>query len=287
MRKYWYLPLLIAICLFWACDKIDQPLKVQPASCGDCEVTANDELATQRNVLIEEFTGHTCNNCPLAANEIKRLQKEYGKDRIHAIAIHASNFAVPDPGKGYPNDYRTEEGSEIYSAANPFGVPSGLLSRLDYGTQSFVKLFGAWESKATPLLDQPAEIALGAEVFYNDTLREACINAKFRAEADLSERPLHWCAFLVEDGIVAPQTMPDYSTKEDYVHNFMLRGAFQDAVGTPIEGFDGTAGSTACTSRLITLDEEWNPASCSIVFYVYERTSDSWEVLQVITKKLQ
>jgi len=63
-----------------SCDVIDQPFK------GNVQDTTSTQQ--QRNVLIEDFTGHRCKNCPKASKAIEALVDAYGS-RIIGLAIHA------------------------------------------------------------------------------------------------------------------------------------------------------------------------------------------------------
>lgn len=47
-----------------------------------------------RKVLIEDFTGQKCVNCPKATDEIHVLQETYGEDNIIAVGIHSCNLSV-------------------------------------------------------------------------------------------------------------------------------------------------------------------------------------------------
>ena len=59
-------------------DESDRLIYVKPAD-------------VKRRVLLEDFTGQRCVNCPKASDEIKALQEQYGEDRIiQLMASHAS-----------------------------------------------------------------------------------------------------------------------------------------------------------------------------------------------------
>ena len=65
-----------------ACSRVaegDRLIYVPPAS-------------AERNVLIEDFTGQRCVNCPAATKKIEELHSQYG-DRIIPVAIHSGPFA--------------------------------------------------------------------------------------------------------------------------------------------------------------------------------------------------
>ena len=56
-----------------ACDNIDENERLIP-------VTPQENL-NQKNILIEDFTGMNCVNCPSAAAQIKQLQAAYEDGR--------------------------------------------------------------------------------------------------------------------------------------------------------------------------------------------------------------
>ena len=54
-----------------------------------------DSYVNPEKVLIEDYTGHLCPNCPEAGREIKAIQDIYG-NQVIALAIHVSKtFARP------------------------------------------------------------------------------------------------------------------------------------------------------------------------------------------------
>lgn len=82
--KYFCLSLLLFTMLLTGCDTVapgDRLIEIPAA-------------AVRRNVLIEEFTGQRCLNCPEATAVIKTLQDNYSADRLIAVAIHAGPLSV-------------------------------------------------------------------------------------------------------------------------------------------------------------------------------------------------
>ncbi|MDZ7848813.1 MAG: Omp28 family outer membrane lipoprotein [Owenweeksia sp.] len=279
------IPLLLLALAITGCNQIDEPVKPAVLSCGDCSASEADPFITQQNVLIEEFTGITCNNCPNAVGEIKDLQSQY-PERVFSIGIHASNFAVPNPPK-YPDDFRTESGTEIYNYANPVGVPSGMVNRRDYGQSDFAKLYFSWSGEVDDILQRgQASIGILPEVVTSgDTV---CLTARFKALEDLTGKDLRWCAFLTENGIIAPQKMPDNSQNKNYEHIHVLRATLNGTFGSPLAAgnFIGNKNEVACETRSIVLKEEWVAENCEIIVYVYEDGDNSQEVQQVVAKHL-
>ena len=79
------------------------------------DTTTENQL---RQVLIEEFTGVRCVNCPAGSEAIENLLDSYG-DQLVAISIHAGFFSPPMGESQY--DFRTDEGNNLMSFMT--GVP--------------------------------------------------------------------------------------------------------------------------------------------------------------------
>ena len=271
-----------------SCDKIPKGERIKQTgiSCGECEILPDDEFITQKGVLLEEFTGTSCTNCPEGAAEGKKLVDEY-PDQLFLVAIHAGSFAVPNETKGLPMDFRTQEGTEIFDWTKPLGVPSALIDRNDYGTADFSKFYqgSGWANEVADILTNTtqAEVGIKAEVQADETSRIVCLTTKFKAMEDVSDKDLYWSAYLLESGIIAPQ-LDGGSKRDDYEHNHVLRTTFNSAFGTPIPEFDGTEDAVSCDSRQLVLDEEWVWQNCAIVVFVYDR--NTYEVLQTIETHL-
>ena len=66
------------------------------ASCTD--IDENDRLMyvkpaeVKKHVLIEDFTGQRCVNCPKATNLIHSLQQQFGEDNVIAVGIYGGDF---------------------------------------------------------------------------------------------------------------------------------------------------------------------------------------------------
>ena len=86
-----------------------------------------------QKVLIEDFTGHKCQNCPEAAEELHILQDSY-ENQVIGIAIHAGFFAEPNSAVApfLTTDFRTEKGTEIHDFFGANAYPVGMVNRVDY-----------------------------------------------------------------------------------------------------------------------------------------------------------
>ena len=116
-----------------SCDIVEGPYLI------DNNTNPVDTNTFVKKVLIEDFTGHRCPNCPAAAEELAALQGFYG-DRVIGIAIHPSSqaFSTPSPltSSSYTYDFRTEFGDDIDNIfeITTVGLPRGMVNRTGFDT---------------------------------------------------------------------------------------------------------------------------------------------------------
>ena len=63
--------LIVTFLAFVSCDKVENP--VIPKKCNLANIHVVDSNTTtmdSRKVLVQDFTGHTCGNCPRAAEDM-------------------------------------------------------------------------------------------------------------------------------------------------------------------------------------------------------------------------
>lgn len=271
-----------------SCDKIDEPLIPLDACVAQCVALPGENYIIKKAVLIEEFTGITCNNCPDAALKAKELSDK-NPGGVVLIGIHASSFATPNPAEGYDADFRTTLGTEYYNFVNPIGLPIGTIDRLDQSNpQQFPKPYTLWERNVDDQLDMgdTADIGILANpsLVTTDDGPAVCLEVKFKAMADLTNDSIYWTGYLLESGIKAQQKMPDGTKNKDYIHNHVLRAGFTETFGTPIPNFDRTLNSTGCSSSQIAIDPSWNTDHLEVVVMVY--SVNTFEVIQAIEIEL-
>ena len=76
----------IAIFATVACQEVDpndRLIYVKPAEVG-------------RAVLIEDFTGQKCINCPNGTNAINNIVEAYGEENVVAVGIHSGPLGLKD-----------------------------------------------------------------------------------------------------------------------------------------------------------------------------------------------
>ena len=214
---------------------------------------AVDDMPTNeimRNVLLEDFTGQRCVNCPKAAEIIHQLEKAYG-DRFIPVGI----YWEPKP---VPNGLATETGKEYFSNWNVEAQPAGLVGR--HGAISYIP--NDWIGLVRDEIQRTADIEMLAEATLNDKQIDITITETSQQNA-VSGKLQVW---IIEDGIVATQLMPDGSANKDYVHNHVFRTAVN---GTWGDAITIGAGTTLTQTFHQAIDSQWDTTKLSVVAFVY------------------
>ena len=254
--------IVTGIALLPSCDIVDEPYLKEIE--GNNDTTPVEQHV--RKVLLEDFTGQKCPNCPDAAVIAHTLQEVYG-EQIVIVAVHAGNFAIPDGT--FTADFRTTEGDELNSFFNisMYGYPMGLINRTEYNGYPVVPKEN-WETAFGLQVEMDVQADISIVNDWNSGTRklDCMIETEFLEDLDGT---YNICAFITESGIISPQQTSG-GIVQDYVHNHMLRGSLNGTWGDLV-GTDGLAipGSKLTNSYTFTLPAEWVAENCAIVAYVY------------------
>ena len=225
-----------------------------------------------RAVLIEDFTGQYCVNCPRATEEIERLVEEYGDTTVIAVAIHSGPFSK---NQGAYTPLYTAQGDEYFSHWGLSAQPVGLVDRL-FSSTPFD--YTDWAGAVNYELEKkaPVSIMVEAEMDGGDNLCHANVEVIGLDSALVKGKLQLW---LVEDSIDSFQLMPNGSREEHYNHMHVFRATLNGAWGDDISV---NHGQVVQKSYTLPMDAAWKPQHCSIVAFVY----DEEMVKQVVKCKL-
>ncbi len=265
----WILAVIIATG-FVACDVIDNPIK------DGAVIQPPDTTQVSRKMIIEDFTGHQCKNCPKAAKQIKDIEALYG-DRIIGIAIHAGPSNFTGTNADYPTDFRTPEGTAIYNFFNIPALPMGMVSRVGFPNNTHLKTYPGWPGECQNLTDSVAHVEITQNVNYNAASRQVTVNIEAKALKDFSD-DLKYCVMLLENGIISPQLMPDDTRNPDYVHNHVFRDMFTAALGDELALSPILNAETFSKQVVGTITNDWEAANCEIVVFVFN--ARTYEIIQ-------
>lgn len=172
---------------------------------------------TNRNVVIEEFTGRNCGFCPdghVVANNICNANP----GRAWAINIHAGGFSPTT----YPN-FQCPDGVSIHNGFSINGYPSGAVNR--QGSTAIGR--GQWASAASSQLGQPSEVNIGGQVVINEASRTATITVEVYYTADAPTATNQLTVVMLQDSIMGSQSgmssNPAQVVNGQYCHMHILR----------------------------------------------------------------
>jgi len=273
-----FILLIIAGYFIQSCDKIDPPYKKDGGSADTTECPLPEFPVNNnpvRKVLMEEFTGHQCPNCPKGQQKIKELAAKYG-DQLNVVAIHAGVFAELDPTHGYTNDFRTPEGTKInddFDAGN-LGYPSGMVNRVVKAPpDNRILSRYEWEGAMDTMMTTAPYFDIQIITDYNEADRKLCTHVQTEFLQDITKE-VNLVIYILEDSIVSKQTNNDPTIGptpaiDDYVHMHVLRGTVSGAYGKPLSTETVDQGSKMIKSYKTILPAEWNEKHISVLAYVY------------------
>ena len=222
--------------------------------------------AVNRSVLVEDFTGQLCLNCPRANDEISALQQEYGEDAVVAVAIHSGPLGF------YSNalflGLATETGDLYYDHWEIEYQPIGMIDRGECLNYTL------WNARIREELQKVAPVGIKLDTNITDDSL-AIVSDIWGVDGNFSGKYQLW---IVEYSIIAFQKMPDGTRRDDYVHKHVFRTAVN---GTWGEDINIKEGENIIIQHSIKLSEDWQIENVSVIGFVY----DSRGVHQVSNKK--
>ncbi len=284
-----------------SCDKVEHPVVEHPSSNLDWSLfpdsdTSNynwpvwtENTSTLKNVLLEDYTGHTCTNCPAAGLIAKGLE-DANPNRVFVASVHAgigSAFQVVSPPE-FLIDFRTEAGNTyVNDIAGFFGNPAGTINRKDGGlSNSLWFLASAWTGAVNSALTEPLVAKLQLQYNYFPQTRGLFVHTESEFINTLTD-DYGLTIYLVREVVIAPQKLSNGAVEEHYHHHSVL--------SDNINGTWGTKLATENSGKLYnnfsfllpdnTTDTTYNITNLALISYIYNKTT--LEVAQVIKTELE
>jgi hypothetical protein len=271
--------LFIAAASFAACDYIDQPFR-NPGGGGTATANGDTVIQTERALLVEDFTGHQCKNCPKASKALKQLDSLYGPSRVVGLAIHAGPANFTATSAEYPTDFATADGDDLADVFGVFALPLGMVNRIDFPTNTHLKSYSSWGGLAATQLAQSPEVLFSAYSGFDSTSRVATLRLEVRSQV-AQANAVGVAVYLKESGIVSPQLMPDQTRDTNYVHYNVFRRAPWGPFGQEVWAAGAaTSTATATLDASTTLEASWNARHMKWVAIAFDKATN--RVLQAV-----
>ncbi len=239
---------IIALAMMMSCNTISEDERLIYVKQPDAK----------RTVLIEDFTGQKCINCPNAADKIAQLKKDYGHNII-AVGIHSGPLAVYSRGKIL--GLRTAEGDEYYNHWNIQEEPTGYINRTGE-----ISTIDKWDKLVREAIEQTTPVTMNIYGEVNEETREIHFFVRTLTNKTIDAKLQLW---VTESGITAQQAMPDGSNNSDYVHNHVFRTSINGTWGTDLKLQEYQDVTQEFTFQV---PQEWVMNNLSIVAFIYDET---------------
>ena len=209
---------LLALLLLVGCDAVERPdrWREDPAP-----------IVPRRNVLLVDFTGQRCSNCPAAADLLHSLTAGPAGARIIAVSVHGGALALSTNAS--PRGLAGPDARRLTDEARVNSWPQGTVDQPVGGTLLRPSAWNAALAERLALAadaDAAAQQSLVADAHVALATRTLSYTLRPRHLTDAAGQPdaetyLH--LWLVEDSITAPQTLADGTERADYLHRHVLR----------------------------------------------------------------
>ncbi|MEQ1733585.1 MAG: Omp28-related outer membrane protein [Bacteroidia bacterium] len=268
-----------------SCDKVDAPYlekSTTPVITPSNTACDNDGFVAAnavRKILLIDFTGHKCGNCPQAHAAATAVHNQYG-NKVVTVAIHATNtFAAPNGGgTKYLYDFRTALGNDLDATfgLESIGLPQGWINK--YDTAKFDD-YSTWASQDVPAaLNKPAEAFLIIKNEFNNSTKTLNTTVNTHVLSTITGN-FKLCVWLIEDSVINWQK--DYSLPSGsqdiqlYNHKHPLRASITtatkgDAIATT--GGNITLKKDTCFSNAYAFTNfgaTWDLTKLKVVAFIY------------------
>lgn len=287
-----------------SCDKVEQPYDLanvvdneldESLYPGDWEAypwpVFTENTNADQNILIEDYTGHTCIFCPIAAEIAKDLE-DANPGRVFVASIHASPGGLGDFQELEPptfvHDFTTPQGllyGETFASGYGFNSnPRGTINRKVIGSTMFQAANNWTNGVNTSLAESILLVNLQAKVNYYPETRGMFVHTEIDTMW-VQASQINLVVYLIEDSFVSPQKYPD-STSYQYHHHNVHRG-----------NIDGLAFGRNLTADYLKengkyqvdisyrLPDQYTADNCHLL--IYAMNPDTYEIYQVIKADIQ
>lgn len=264
-----------------SCDKLKEPYIIEPIvqESDTIPLEAADTVNFDGKivVLLEDYTGVKCVNCPAAAEIASNLQAQYGEHLV-VLGVHPKS-ALQNPAGGFP-DFRTDEGNEWNNYFNISAYPTGTVNReAAIGTAS-------WASEVDNVIGNDAPVRLIIKSEYDDATRELKLSIHSKFLQNVESNDVHLTVCMMENNIIGKQVTPD-GVVEDYVHRHVFRGTADGLTwGRLLSSAESiSSGENFITNMKFNVDEEFNADEFYIVAFITDNNDK--HVLMAAEKKIK
>lgn len=200
-----------------------------------------DTTPTNKNVVLEEYTGYLCQFCPDGHKTAEDIRSE-NPNSVTLVNVHTGRLAQP---RGDAPDFRTDYGSSLSSEVNVRGLPSASINRKPFDFDYSTSTRDDWSGAADIVLNESSPVNVGIETNLDPESRELTIEveAYYTDSSNSDNNKLN--VALLQNNIAGPQIdggdyyPENFLENGDYKHKHVLRdfitGQWGETIDQPYE----------------------------------------------------
>lgn len=274
-----------------ACEEIGPSIDFSIPQEGEYDTVYNVPVPAPqpKKVLVEDYTGVQCPNCPAAATLLKNYDDAH-PDKIVVVGLHSGSLTTPIENES-KHDFRNNDVQSMiinYLGGNVSSKPAAAIDRTPLSGTIFSSNINEW----TGFIDQRAALSspvnISLESHYDTATQKVTVKVKITYTQEVTKQQ-NLSVWVTESNIVDAQINQTQHIP-DYVHNHV----FRDFI-TPISGASFLMEYATKTPGLVyerqfiyepkflkdaALDE-WNLDNCTIIAVVHNNEQGDVQVSQV------
>lgn len=303
IRKFSYLSVIIATAIFSSCKEKGPIIDLGQHTAKDSTYVAAVETPQQHMILVEEFTGASCSNCPKAHTVLDALETQH-PDRMAILALHIFNFSQSEPYQDnvrkFTHDFRTQVGTDIGNTVygGVSSMPAAGFDRLNGIGGGIINpptdnlaFYVSWSGIVSNLLDSVPAVNLTINSSLNTAGDTAYITVKAAYTKAVSAKNVLSVA-ITESNLLDFQEDPDAPNDTcdiDYNFKDVLRDFVSPTLGSPVLDSISTkaAGRVFTRSFVYKVNPDWKPENCKVVAFISNAETGDKHVLQAAVANLK
>lgn len=273
MKKLFYIFAAAVAMTLASCDQYDGDERFEEITGENGSTGGDTGESFTRRILVEDFTGQGCPNCPSGTSLLNQLKEEIYGDRMITVAMHAGGMSL-----NY--SLHSDIAEEYLGVFNFSSFPALAINKRTAVEEKREN----WPARISQeAADETADMDITMASTLNGRELEVLYSVDFCNDVTDS---LGVQIYLIENDIIDYQ-LDEQHHNEQYQHNHVFRMSLNDVWGKTLKGESGEIrylkgekyyGSTA----KVTIPEDYNIDNCALVGYVFTYSDDETKHIEEV-----
>ena len=231
MKIRFFLLLSISILLYSCKETLESYENIVKPALDTTFIASAVETPQSKKILIEEYTGVRCQNCPTGHDEVKNLLNIH-KDKLLAISLHSKFLGNKYEFSAY--DLLNDESESLYKEYGAGSKPAAMVDRSKFNNLTVLS-----RTEWGPAIDALKSKTSPVNIHIKNTNNASTKNYRIRAEMHFTEKvtdDLKYTIYIIENNITTAQLLPTGNIDSFYIHQHVLRKTLTDFNGNSLAG---------------------------------------------------